>query len=284
MSLLSVVIPSDTGGPDTLEVRGPGDALIASLALNEWETRFFGRRIGALAMAVEAAAGLPPGEWQKAVSLIAAAANAYTLVQLHLDVRGLGLAPALEDAGFRLVDTRVTFVTRVDRRRVTRYQPVEGEIRLGKPADLPDLLALAHQGLTHNPRFRSRFKDPAFFTAQDSERWFAAWVENDLADPMSLVAVWSVEDRIVGFFGHAPRGEREGLPVYRGTLVAIEPRWRGKGGHLAMQTYLCDQMPSEQFWVEDITQLANAPSFYNYIMSGRRLDRIELTFFRTHPT
>jgi len=36
--------------------------------------------------------------------------------------------------------------------------------------------------------------------------------------------------------------------------------------------------------VEDITQLANAPSFYNYIMSGRRLDRIELTFFRTHPT
>lgn len=237
--------------------------------------------MGGLAIGAEGAQALQPEVWRQAVSLLAGEADAYELVQLHLDVRHLGLAPALEEAGFRLVDTRIAFVTRVHRGRVARYRPPIGEVRLAGPGDQAALLALADQGLTRNPGFHSRYKNPAYFTAEEGERWFAAWVENDLADPTSLVAVWDIDAHPVGLFGYARRGEREGLPFYRGTLIAVDPRRRGNKAQLVMETYLYDEMPSEEFWVENVTQLTNTPAFRNYLALGKRLDRIELTFFRT---
>ncbi len=266
-----------------LEILGPDGTVVASLGPNQWETRFFGRSMGGLTIGAEAARALGPEAWREAVTLLAVEADAYELVQVHLDVRHLELAPTLEEAGFRLVDTRIAFVTRVRRDRFTRHEASAGEVRLAGPHDLAALLVLTHQGLTHNPGFRSRYKDPAYFTTREGERWFAAWVENDLADPTSLVAVWQIDDHPVGFFGYARRGERAGLPFYRGTLLAVEPDQQGRKGQVAMDTYLYGRMPSEEFWVENVTQLTNIPTFRNYLALGKRLDRIELTFFRTPP-
>lgn len=272
-------LSSRRDGPGRLEILGPGDTLVASLGPNEWESRFFGRRLGGLTARPEAAA-LEPQAWRDAVSLLADEADAYEIVQAHLDVRHLALAPALEDAGFRLVDTRITFVTRARRDQAGHRDPRTGTLRLARPGDQASLLALTHQGLTHNPTFHSRYKDPAFFSPEESERWFAAWVENDLADPMSLVAVWEVDQRPAGFFGYARRGEREGLPYYRGTLLAVAPERRGRKGQLAMDAYLYGQMPAEEFWVENVTQITNVATFRNYLALGKRLDRVELTFYR----
>jgi hypothetical protein len=274
-------LESRRDGSGRLQILGPGDTAVASLGPNEWETRFFGRSMGGLAIGTEAAGALGPEVWREAVSLLAGEADAYELVQLHLDVRHLGLAPALEEAGFRIVDTRIAFVTRVHRDRVARYRPSIGAVRLAGPDDRAALLALADQGLTRNPGFHSRYKNPAYFTAEEGERWFAAWVENDLADPTSLVAVWEVDGRPVGFFGYARRGERESLPYYRGTLLAVDPGRQGAKGQLAMDGYLYGSMPAGEFWVENVTQLTNTPTFRNYLALGKRLDRIELTFFRT---
>ena len=49
-------ISSRRDGPGRLEILGPGDTLVASLGPNEWESRFFGRRLGGLTARAEAAA------------------------------------------------------------------------------------------------------------------------------------------------------------------------------------------------------------------------------------
>lgn len=263
-----------------LVVRDPAGTAVATLEPNEWETRFFGRRMGGLSIAPAPAAGLSPGEWQQAVSLVEAGADSYHLVQVHLDVRGLSLAPALEEAGFRLVDTRISFLTRLDRRLLYRPQPPLGEVRLATPQHLAELLALTQRSLTDNPGFHSRYKLPEYFTPEEAGRWFSAWVENDLADPTALVAVWLVEGRAAGFFGYHRAGEREGLSFYKSTLAAVDESWRGHKAHIFMQTTLFDHMPDDEFWVQGTTQLDNAPVIRNNVRMGRRLDRIELTFFR----
>ncbi len=254
---------------------------VAALEPNEWETSFFGRRLGRLSVVAQAAAALSPGGWREAVSLAAAEADSYDLVQVHLDVRRLPLAPALEEAGFRLVDTRISFVTRLDRRSLVRYEPPLGHVGPASPGDLPALLDLAHRRLTHNPRFHSRYKDRDYFTPQEATRWFAAWVENDLADPGSRLAVWRIEGRVEGFFGYRRQEDREGLPFYKSSLAAVEDARRGQKAHLFLQTALFDGMPTDLFWVDNTTQLGNWPVIHNHLLTGRRLDRIELTFFRT---
>lgn len=276
------VIAAQQDEAGALQVTGAGGVLLAALTPNKWETGFFGRNMGRLAITA-AADALPAPQWHQATALIAAAADAYRLVQTHLDVHHLGLAPALEQAGFRLVDTRISFVTRLDRRRLDSPRPPAGEVRLAAPQDLPQLLALTRRRLTENPRFYSRYKNRDYFTPEDSERWFAAWIENDLADPRSRVAVWEVGGSVAGFFCYQRLGEREGLPFYKSTVAAVEEARSGQKAHLFLQTFLFDGMPTDEFWVEGTTQLTNSPIIHNNLAAGRRLDRVELTFFRTPP-
>lgn len=268
-------------GPGVLTVTDPGGVPLVALEPNEWESRFFARRMGKLSIVAEPAADLPPGGWREAVRLAAAEADSYDLVQLHLDVRHLALAPVLEEAGFRLVDSRISFVTRLDRRLLERPQPPMGEVRLATPQHLPELLALTQRSLTDNPGFHSRYKNPAYFTHEEASRWFAAWLESGLADPTTLIAVWHLEGRAVGFFGYQRVGEREGLFFYKSTLAAVDESRRGHKAHIFMQTTLFDHMPGDEFWVQSTTQLSNTPVIRNNLRLGRRLDRVELTFFRT---
>jgi hypothetical protein len=269
----------DESGMST--VHGPGGSRLATVAANDWETRFFQRSIGRLTINAEAATDLSPPRWREAARLIAAAADAYRLVQAHLDIRHLPLAPALEQEGFRLVDTRISFVTRLDRRRLERLRPPIGAVRFASAQDLPQLLSLAQRRLTDNPAFHSRYKDPSYFTAEETARWFAAWVENDLADPRSQMALWEIEGRVVGFFGYQRQGENGGLPFYKSTVAAVEEELRGQKAHLFLQTPLFEGLSTDEFWVQNTTQLTNSPIIHNNLVIGRRLDRIELTFFRT---
>ncbi|MFH1331523.1 MAG: hypothetical protein ABIJ48_12875 [Actinomycetota bacterium] len=272
-------------GPGGFEVVGPDDRVVAAVRPNDWETRFFGRRFGLLETEAALLASLPFDAREHAVALAASAADedGYHLLQAQADVRSLEVAAALEVAGFRLVDTRVEFLTRLDRRLAPRHDPPFGVAGPAGPQDRDALLALVQEGLTTNPAFRSRYKDPAFFTPEETSRWFAAWVDGDLADPKTLSAVWRVEEGPAAFFGYARRGEREGLPLYKSTLAVVARSRQGHKAHIFLQTALFDAMPADEFWVRGATQLTNGPVIRNNIALGRRLDRIELTFFRRGP-
>jgi hypothetical protein len=271
--------------PDGFAVTDPDGRAVLTLRFNEFETRFFGRRIGVLDADPAALGALGTEDRAGAVALAVGAADedGYRLVQAQIDAASLETAALLEEAGFRLADTRVEFLTRLDRGGLPRLEPPFGTVALATPADRNALLALTDEGLTRNPGFYSRYKDPAYFTAEETARWFAAWVENDLADPGTLVAVWRLEEGPVAFFGLSRRGEHAGLPLYKSTLAAAAPARRGHKAHMFLQTALFDALPIDEFWLRQVTQLTNTPIIRNNLLLGRRLDRTALTFFRRGP-
>jgi hypothetical protein len=154
---------------------------------------------------------------------------------------------------------------------------------LAGPEHRDALLALAHEGLTHNPEFHSRYKNPAYFSAEETARWFAAWVDNDLADPETRLAVWITPEGPAAFFGLARRGEHQALPLYKSTLAVAASRHRGHKAHMFLQSLLFESMPQDEFWMRSVTQLTNGSVIRNNFALGRRLDRIALLFFRTTP-
>ncbi len=269
-----------------IELAGPDGRVALTLRPNEFETRLFGRRIGVLEMDAAALSALTPQDRQHTVALATGVADdeGYCLVQAQVEAGSLELATALEEAGFRLVDTRVEFRTRLDRRRLPRHEPPFGTAGMARPEDRDALLTLTHEVLTHNPAFHSRYKNRDYFSADDAARWFAAWVENDLADPGTVVAVWRVDEGPVAFFGLCRHGDHEGLPFYKSTLAMAESQHRGHKAHIFLQTTLFDALPADEFWMQSVTQLTNAPVIRNQFVMARRLDRIALVLFRRGPT
>jgi hypothetical protein len=271
--------------PGGCEVCGPDGRTALALRPNEFETRFFGRRIGVLEMDAAALAALPLQDRRRAAAVAAAVADdeGYSLVQAQVDAGSLELAAALEEAGFRLVDTRVEFRTRLDRRRLARHEPPFGTAGTARPEDRDTLLALAYGGLTRNPAFHSRYKNPDYFSADETARWFAAWVDTDLTDPGTVVAVWRLDEGPAAFFGLRRHGEHEGLPLYKSTLAVAASHHRGHKAHVFLQTTLFDALPVDEFWMRSVTQLTNGPVIRNNVALDRRLDQIALVFFRRSP-
>lgn len=271
--------------PDGYEILSPEGGCLLALRPNDWESRFFGRRIGTLESDGTALAALPAPDRDEAVGRTVAAADAtgYQLVQARLEVADLVAAAALEEAGFRLVDTRLEFLTRLDRRRFNRLAPPFGTAGLAEEGDREALLRLTHECLTANPGVQSRYKNAAYFTPEEASRWFAAWMENGLADPGTLTAVWRVADEPIAFFGFARRAEMDGLPLYQSTIMGTAAAGRGHKSELFLQATLFDALPVDEFWMRQVTQADNAPVLRNNLVLGRRIHRVALTFFRRGP-
>jgi len=264
------------------EILLPEGGSLLALRPNDWESRFFGRRIGTLESDGTALAALPAPDREEAVGRTVAAADAagYQLVQTRLEVADLVAAAALEDAGFRLVDTRLEFLTRLDRRRFNRLAPPFGTAGLAEESDREALLRLTHDCLTANAAMQSRYKNTVYFTPAEASRWFAAWMENGLADPDTLTAVWRVAGEPVAFFGFARRGEMDGLPLYQSTIMGTAPGGRGHKSEVFLQATVFDALPVDEFWMRQVTQADNAPVLRNNLALSRRLHHISLVFFR----
>lgn len=265
-----------------LEIHDSEGAQLASLRLSEWESDFFGRQMGGLSLDFAKLSQDDDGALVRALELVTDRADelGFAQVQIHIDVTALPFVPTLEAAGFRLVDTRATFFSRVRPKEIAQLSPPFGTLEIAAPNDLEEIKALTSECFVHNPAFISRYKLRAWFTTDDTERWYAAWIENHFGDPSSLFGVWRVEEQLAGYYFYTRKGEREGLPFFKGMLTAVTKRFRGHRAHLFLQTFLYDQIGSDELWLDNTTQLTNIPSLHNHMTSSKKLQRIELTFFR----
>ena len=95
---------------------------IASLKIKEWETNFFKRKFGTLSILNSVFGSLACEGMDDALDsiLMYADKNKFDLVELHLNVLGINLVPALEDRGFRLVDTRITFLSLMQKEKILK--------------------------------------------------------------------------------------------------------------------------------------------------------------------
>ena len=261
------------------------DQTMLSLNVNAWETTFFNRAFGSLTIHPRFFTHDQPQVSHAALdSVLLKADEDYDLIESHCDMSGTRIIAVMEDRGFRLVDSKITFMTFVDKSDLKDYSSDSITVSFAAQEDLSEVLHLTHESLTNNPLFYSRFKNPAYFSAEETKRYYAAWIENNLDASKSFSAISKANGKVIGFFIYKRAGLYKGKPVYKGLLSAVAPDYRGQRLHFAMQSFLHNHFPEEQFYVDNTTQLANLPTIRSHIRSGKELNRIELTFYRKNPS
>ena len=257
--------------------------VIASLKMKQWETEFFKRRFGSLNIDYDVLRTLEFETVPCALDslLLYADENQYDLIELHCNPLGMGLIPALEDKGFRLVDTRISFITFLEKNEIKDRFCDIGEIRFANMNDLEEILRLTHRAFTNNPLFVSRFKNRAYFTQTESEKYYSAWITNHLGVVNTYFAVLERDKKIIGYLLYKKTGFHKGKPIYNGVLVAVDPNFQGHQAHLALQPFLYKHFPEDQFYVDSVTQLNNSSTINNLIKSKKAFNEVELTFYRS---
>ena len=142
----------------------------------QWDSEFFERLIGSLTWEA-ITPDEPAGRLSdlKDISALADSAG-YALVECHVDISDFAVIASLEEVGFRLVDSRMRFLTRWGPGDVPETLPTVGSIRSATPEDRDRIVELTHEGFTQNDRFVSRFKNPDYFSADLTRRYFEAWI------------------------------------------------------------------------------------------------------------
>lgn len=258
--------------------------VIAFLKKKEWDSDFFKKKIGVIYTEDQIIKRYDLEVINSIFNILIdfAKKKKYIIVEYNLNTFGsssLLIAPYLEDKGFRLIDTRITFKTLIDRKKCEKLKPIFGKIRFVKLTDLKDILNLTHQSLTDNKLFFSRFKNRDYFTYEDSKRYFEAWITNMIKDDDSIFVVWEYNNKVIGYFIYKDYGKLNDVTIYKGILTAIDPEYRGHNGHLVMQSYAYDHFPEDFIYLDNTTQLTNFPVIKIHIKSRKELSSISFTFF-----
>jgi len=156
----------------------------------------------------------------------------------------------------------------------------EGEVGFASADMKEEILSLTHSAFTDNPSFKSRFNNERFFTKSDTERYYAAWIENYLGDPNTLFVVMRDEGKVVGYLVYTKTGEHEGKPLYKAALIAVAPEYRGRRIYFAMVSFVYRHFPESEAYLDMTTQLSNLSTIRNLIKAQRNLDSIQLIFYR----
>lgn len=269
-------------------IRHEGACGVWSVDLKPWDSEFFARPIASLTWERQNDRIGEPSATVEALRAIVEQSDhaGFSIVECDLDVADLAIAWCLEEVGFRLVDSRIQFLTRFTRADIPDAQPTRGEVVDAAPWHRERIVELIHTGFTRNDHFISRFKNAEYFTPDETRRYYEAWFDNTAFASGAACAVFVDEGSVAGFYVYQARDEMDGLPVMKATLTAVDPEFRGAGAHVAMQAYLYRKLSRkfgwQEWYVDNTTQLTNTPVVRNHIASGKQPRALRLTFFRRH--
>ncbi len=203
----------------------------------------------------------------------------FDLIETRVSTKLFKNIEILEDLGFRTVDSRITFLTKIDINdsKFSFETNNQYQIRKYKSSDLPIIKLLAHQNLTNNPQFISRYKNLNYFNKQDAQQYYDQWIEFSVKDHNSSIVVSTHKDQVVGFFIIQVQGNHLNYPLVKGILTAVEKDHQNKKLHLAMQTELFKEIESSTFFLDNTTQISNIATIKNHVTSNRKLHDIYLT-------
>jgi ribosomal protein S18 acetylase RimI-like enzyme len=271
------------GGPARPHTKGSqGGRLALGLREMRWETEFFGRRFGKLEIGAEGLHVVEPHALDQALkkTLSSGDQSGFDVIEVQLDMSWLHHMHRFESEGFRLVDTKLRFLTHVAKGGLGDLPARVGEIGFASADTKEEILGLTHSAFTDNPAFHSRFKNERFFTKADTRRYYEAWIENYLGDPDTLFAVTRDEGRVVGYMIYTKTGEHEGRPLYKAALAAVAPEYRGRNLYFAMGAFVYNHLPEGGAFLDMSTQLSNVSTIRNLFKARRNLDSVQLVFYR----
>lgn len=261
-----------------------GTAATASWTLtpNEWESSFFDRKLGTLHAPSDSHDRSHHQTVNDVGALVAVAmTDGIDLLECHLPVSRFTDAAALEQNGFTLVDSKVRFLSEWSTDDIPPTEPTIGRIRSYHASDRERIIELTHENFTYNDQLVSRFKNREFFSENETRRWFEAWITSTAIEGDAATAIFEVDGYVAGYYTYAVRGEIDGLPQVQGILTAVEPEYRGANAQLAMQAYLYAELGFDRWVLDNATHLTNLPVIRNHIRSKKRLEEVNLVFYRS---
>jgi hypothetical protein len=251
--------------------------------LKEWDSAFFDRPIGTLTWSGGPLLNQTRSADRAALRELCVSVDeaGYRLVECQVNVSEFAAAGCVESAGFRLVDSRLRFLTRWRPAETDPVDPSWGRIRAATVEDRERIIELTHEGFTYNDGFDSRFKNPEYFSIEETRRYYEAWIDSTAYADDAVTAVFEVEGEVVGYYIYQVRGTHEGLPVVKAVLTTVARAQRGAGAHLAMQSFLYRRLGLVECYLDNVTQLGNVAVIRNHMRSGKRYEQTALTFYRS---
>ena len=237
----------------------------------DWDTEQFGIPAARLDL-LEASGSYSDARAHKRELLKAVLAQCRERGIRHLSARvdtgDLATIPALEEAGFELVDGIQTFRLRIQ----GNFAPAPAGTRLFEPRDLPEVLEIGRTAFVFD-RFHA---DPALPSAV-ADRVNETWTRNCcLGIAADAVVVAQEEGRVASFVTcQADRQARNGIIVLVATAVWARGRGAARRANSAALHWFAEQGLEA---VEVGTQLRNIPAARLYERLGFRLARTSLTF------
>jgi len=259
------------------------DTALFTITPKPWDSDFFKRKHGTLQ--IETPECLDQlSDWQitEALGRLAASAdeNGYDVIDLHISINRMRLIPILEETGFRLVDSRITFITLINKDEQALEPLPARTVKYAAWEDFDAIVHLTNESFVHNENFLSRFKNRRYYTADETARYYKAWIANHIDDKDTYFIVVKDKDRLFAYYIYKKTGFLEETPVYKAILTAVDPDYRGNRFHMRMQAHLFQQFPEKTFFLDNTSQLTNIPTIKSYIKSQKQLKSIELTFYR----
>jgi hypothetical protein len=232
----------------------------------DWETNFFGFSYGLLSLTSNQSFDSLKDDMYAAVeelhALIQQESPKYAYIEMNLDSRFFFFIPKLEDLGFRLLDTKATYLTEFSQEDLQKQNfELSDEnlvIRNKRESDYETILTMSVDVMVQDKVFVSKYKNSDFFSEDINK-----------------------EDHIKGFFIYDKRVDaKSGWPIYKGILTVVDKDVRGKNIHLALQSFIFKQIKDEKLIIENATQVSNIPVIRNHIRSHRMLDSVTFILVR----
>lgn len=204
-------------------------------------------------------------------------------IECHQNIRNLAEIRLLESQGFRLVDSRMEFVTHTQR-LPEQVNPEVGLFRRYESKDWDQLVAISEANFVDNPAFQSRYNNRWIYSREESLRYYLRWHTWVLETSPDLFLSWVDGDKLVGFYSilRLPDSEHP-YPKYKVALAAIDPDYRALKGQNLMQAWLFHNTPDAEWTTVNSPQLTNTSGLKNNIRSGKNFVAIELFLFRKNP-
>ncbi len=233
--------------------------------LLDFDSEFFACRIARVT--------LPPRAAAEAAELASAADRAeIDCLVLLLDAGELDGLRASEDAGFRVVDLRLTISKSLSGDFAGPASAAAPAVRLALPDDLPGLQAIARES-HHDSRF---YADPNF-PRERCDALYARWIERKCAGGAAAVFAVGAPGSPQGYLScdlpDATCGQLD--------LLAVAPAARGHGCAAALTAHALAWMRSQgRQRARLVTQGRNTRALQHFGRFGFAAERIELWLHR----
>ena len=208
-----------------LHTSGGGREIAVLAERLPWDSDFFGYDIARLDAVIPLQPdGAPPHEYRAAVDALVhqAAARGITYLFASIEARDISTRRALGEAGFSMIETRLTYHRDLHNYLHDRRYPV----RIATADDVELLAQVAREAVNPYDRFHA---DP-FISRSDADRLMTRWVEASVLDGFADVTFVPDVPRPKAFCTvkyHRDKWAQWGLRLTQPVFSAVAPEFKG---------------------------------------------------------